>query len=175
MKLHQAQDLCLGVGILLLALLALLVIIPAGVDPPANIKIRALAPGFWPNIVMLFMAFMGLIIAVQGFLDYRSASATEQPRPADQLAPAIATLRVVTAIVMPTFIFIIWLNAYYWLLELLGFVAASMIAILAFTLLSGERRWRYVIPVSLVLPVLLYYFFTHVANVFIPLGLFEDW
>ena len=152
MKLHQAQDLCLGVGILLLALLALLVIIPAGVDPPANIKIRALAPGFWPNIVMLFMAFMGLIIAVQGFLDYRSASATEQPRPADQLAPAIATLRVVTAI-----------------------VAASMIAILAFTLLSGERRWRYVIPVSLVLPVLLYYFFTHVANVFIPLGLFEDW
>lgn len=156
MKAILNREILLGLSIVILALLALFIVIPAGVDPPSNMSLLALAPGFWPNVVMIFMAIIGVIVMLQGY--FKPPQATDESR---------SMLRAVVAIAM--------LFVYYGLLQQLGFVAASMLTILAFALLVGEWRLYYVVPLALLLPILLYYFFTHVAIVSIPLGVFEDW
>ena len=159
MKTTFNHDFILGITLFVLALLAIFVIIPAGIDSPGEVNIRALAPDFWPNIVMTFMAIIGLIIAIQA---YATGKKTNQKIPT-----GTRYWRAVSAIIL----FFI----YYWLLQTLGFVVASCIALLAFCLLAGERRLYYVIPLAVLLPLLLFYFFTHVAAVAIPLGISEDW
>ena len=159
MKTTFNNDFILGITLLVLALLAIFVIIPAGIDSPGEVNIRALAPDFWPNIVMTFMAIIGLIIAIQA---YTTGKKTKQKTPTDT-----RYWRAIIAIIL--------LFIYYWLLQRLGFVVASCIALLAFCLLAGERRLYYVMPLAVLLPLLLFYFFTHVATVAIPLGISEDW
>ena len=61
------------------------------------------------------------------------------------------------------------------LLEPLGFVAASMLAIIVLTVLGGERRAYVVLPVAILVPLGLYWFFTVAASVQIPMGYFESW
>lgn len=157
MKATTNREIILGLSIVVLALLALFIVIPAGVDPPSNMSLLALAPDFWPNVVMIFMALIGVIITLQGYVKQPRASSDESR----------SVLRAMVAIAM--------LFVYYGLLQQLGFVAASMLTMLAFALLVGEWRLYYVVPLALLLPILLYYFFTHVAIVSIPLGVFEDW
>ena len=38
---------------------------------------------------------------------------------------------------------------------------------------AGERRYRFFVPVAVLLPIVLYYFFTKIAAIPIPLGFFE--
>lgn len=159
MKTTLNNDFILGIALFVLALLAIFVIIPAGIDSPGDVNIRALAPDFWPNIVMTFLAIIGLIIAIQG---YATGKKTTQKTPIHT-----RYWRAVSAIIL--------LFIYYWLLQTLGFVIASCIALLAFCLLAGERRLYYVLPLAILLPLLLFYFFTHIATVAIPLGISEDW
>ena len=67
------------------------------------------------------------------------------------------------------------LAAYYAGLDRLGMVLTSMLALGLFMILGGERRPAVVILLSVSLPLALFVFFRFVANVFIPLGVFEGW
>ncbi len=48
-----------------------------------------------------------------------------------------------------------------------------MVAVVVFTALHGETRIQYYVPVAILGPVALYYFFLKVALVPMPLGVFE--
>jgi len=65
------------------------------------------------------------------------------------------------------------LAAYYIALEPLGFVLASTIALFVLLLLAGERSALALVSISLVLPITLHLFFTHVANIPIPSGVLQ--
>ncbi len=39
---------------------------------------------------------------------------------------------------------------------------------------TGETRWRLIVLIAIILPAVLYAFFVYVANVPMPLGLFEQ-
>jgi putative tricarboxylic transport membrane protein len=173
------SDLLFGLVIITATVLMATVVIPLGVDSPGNVDILALSPSFWPYIITSMMALIGVIMTLRAGLLLRTGTdvaATPHVEEAEtdpdtdgsrDYSFAQASRRVAMCLVI--------LFAYYLALEPLGFVAGSVLVIVALTLLTGERRAHVIAPVALLAPILLYLFFTHVAVVRIPLGLFEEW
>lgn len=60
--------------------------------------------------------------------------------------------------------------AYIWALKLVGFLPASPIYMAALIVLLGMRNWRYVVPLSLLFPIFLHYFFWVGLEVILPEG-----
>ena len=175
---HNAdREIGLGVAIVALALFGLFVAIPLGVDAPENIEVRPLAPDFWPFIVLVFAGLAGVVVALEGFFDRKRRIAAlaggaaikpgidiedkEQERP-----PAEAALRVAAAIG--------GLFMLYFALPYTGIVLGTMFLLLFMLRFTGERRWHVILPITILLPLLLYVFFVYVANVPMPLGIFEQ-
>ncbi len=152
----------LGVGIIAFACLGYFVVIPYGIDSPNSVPFLALAPAFWPNIIMGLLAFLGLVLLIQGISAAR-ASAGSGPRDGQVGA------RPVLALVAMALLFV-----YYLALQKLGFVAASMLILPVYMLLAGVRNYLLIALLSLGLPTGLYFFFTTVAKVALPLGVFES-
>ena len=147
-----------GIGVLLVGILVFFALIPYGIDQPENVKHAALAPNFWPKIIAAVIAAMGLLLAIN------PGRATEGESDGGAWTQRLPGLAVSLGS----------LFAFYFLIPSLGMVAAG--AALAFGLMvfAGERRWRLAIAVALGIPILLYVFFTHVASIRIPLGVFES-
>jgi uncharacterized membrane protein YidH (DUF202 family) len=166
---QHAKDILLGCLLALGFGLALWIFIPAAVPVPNSIKVAALSPDFWPKIIAVGLAIMGLILIVQGairLVRQRTAAEGRKPRKA-----ASATGR--RSVFLRTVGIMFGLLVYYQLVEPLGIVVSSMLAIVAFALLYGERRFKMLIPIAVLLPIGLYYFFVKVANIPMPLGFFD--
>lgn len=164
MMTSRGWDLVIGSGVVILALLGLLAIIPSGVVLPGGIDIAALSPDFWPQMVMIGMGLAGAIVLFQGL--FPAAGATNSDSDNESLSFGIATLKLVTAILS---VFV-----YYFAITYVGIVVSSCVVLLGLMMLGGERRYAILLPTAIILPVLLYYFFTYVANVPLPLGMFQS-
>lgn len=140
-------------------------LIPAGVNAPARVAVEALAPAFWPSIILWMTLILGAILLAEGVFEYFRPAPAAEKTDSEYLPVRDAVFRLGVAVV---FLFI-----YYFLIEVIGMVAASVLAILVFTWFSGERRYVIFVPVAILLPFGLYYFFTEVAHVPLPLGYFE--
>ncbi len=161
------NDLIFGSTVLGLALLMLFVGIPIGIESPGDVDILALAPTFWPNIIMALLALIGIIMVISSMMLLRAPEQADKDSEDQSYGPALALTRVIACIVV--------MFIYQALLEPLGFVAASMLAIIVLTVLGGERRAYVVLPVAILVPLGLYWFFTVAASVQIPMGYFESW
>ena len=53
-------------------------------------------------------------------------------------------------------------------------VVPGMVLIFTLMLFAGERRYMLALSIAVVTPLVLYFFFVHVANIPIPLGVFES-
>lgn len=167
----------LGVGIIAFALLGYFVVIPIGIDSPNSVPFLALAPAFWPNIIMALLALLGLVLMVQGVMAIR-ASAQQHSKMLSEPgidqnnssssdgAGAARPFLALSAMVL--------LFVYFAALQKLGFVAASMLILPVYMLMAGVRNYLLIGLLSLGLPVALYFFFTTVARVALPLGIFES-
>lgn len=167
------NDIFIGLFLVLIALLGLFVIIPNGVMSPGDVDIAALSPDFWPNIIMGGLAFAGATILLRGLIHQsqgkRPLLACPKRPGADPAADAgyMALLRVILCIA--------GMFLYYWSIQHIGIIVSSSLAIIAFTLLGGERRYGLQLAIAILLPLGLYYFFTYAANIPLPLGVFESW
>jgi len=61
--------------------------------------------------------------------------------------------------------------SYYLLLEPLGIIISSALAIVSCSLMYGERRYKYLLPLAILLPIGLYLFFFKVASIPMPQGI----
>lgn len=161
------KDIGLGLFLLAAALLMLFWIIPVGVQTPGSARNPILSPPFWPRLIMIALAGLSLIIIAQAAARIRRI----KKGLADEVAVTAAldasgAVKVVIAIAL--------LFVYYWSLTWGGLVVPSMLAILVFTALYGEKRFQYFAPAALLFPLAIYYFFTDIAQVPIPLGVFEN-
>lgn len=173
------KELYVGIGMLGLALAGWFIAIPAGIDLPASVEIRALSPDFWPHAVMILLGVCGIIVAVQAYFDTLRADANDETaatgggETADEIGgqaqvefdPIQRTLRVIAALV--------GLFCVYFAIPQIGIIAAGVLIILVSTFALGERRLKYTVPLAAILPISLYMFFVHVANIPMPLGVFE--
>ena len=175
MRSEDITDLAVSGVVIAFACLVLFVLIPAGIYDPGSIDVMALGPAFWPSVVCAFLGAMGLIVGVQALRRVRavrSGTVSGQgdgggPDAEEAEAAGFSPMRWLGALAL--------LAAYYAGLDRLGMVLTSMLALGLFMFLGGERRPVVVILISVLLPLALFAFFRFVANVFIPLGVFEGW
>jgi putative tricarboxylic transport membrane protein len=149
--------------------LVLWVLIPAAVPVPKSIKVAALSPDFWPKIIAAGLAIMGLVLIAQGMIRLVRERAETIEKTVTEAAPA-ADRR---SVFIRTVGIMVGLLVYYQIVEPLGIVVSSILAIMVFALIYDERRWKILIPVAVLMPTGLYYFFVKVANIPMPLGLFD--
>ncbi len=164
----KRRDLLAGAMFLILGILTLVVLIPAGVDSPGNVEISALSPEFWPSVIAIAVVIVAIFLLAESyFLKVPEVDADEDAEAEAQykLDTLPGTLRTVV-LMFALFLF-------YFALTTMGVVASSIILMLAMMLFFGERKWKFILPISLLLPIVLYLFFLHVAGVPMPLGIFE--
>ncbi len=165
----RLEDLIIGVSVVAAALTGILVLIPLGVQSPGSVDVAALSPDFWPRVIMIGLCLCGTLILAQGLFARDTAEdphiSLEHPVEHTHLPLAISIVRATSAV--------IGLFLYYYAIDRIGIILSSSLIILGLMLLGGERRWLLLAALSLLLPIALYYFFTLVANVPMPLGMFE--
>ena len=152
------RDLLAGASVLLIGILLVFVLIPIGVDEPSNVEFAALAPSYYPRFVGIAMMLLGLAIAVRSI--YRPVADDMLEVPESVLVyKAICAI----AIMFATAIFV----------SSVGFILVGAAALLALMLLAGERNPVIIAAAVIGLPLLLYFFFTKLANIPIPEGVLE--
>ncbi len=175
MTFRPSREIWIGAVLLLLATAAWLVIIPQGIVVPDGVEVRALSPDFWPLIVVAVAGLASIILLVQGIITWKKTAhrgaaqeldTHEGKAESDTVLPFGRSMRRVAAMLGALF-------AMYYAILQIGMVAATIPVLGFLTWFGGERRWKIIIPVATVLPLALYFFFVHVANVPIPLGVFE--
>ena len=168
-----------GIGVLVLGLLVFFVLIPRGVDQPGNVEHAALAPDFWPRIIAVVIALMGLLLAVRpaqeddGEKGVSESGAGESSGIGEGSGGGEAVVhwpqRLPGLAVTLGALF-----AFYFLIPFLGMVASGAALIFGLMVYAGERRWPRVAAIAVGVPVALYLFFVYVASIPIPLGVFES-
>ena len=167
MRPDQKRDYFSGAVFLIVSLLAVLVIIPAGVTVPSTVQIAALSPDFWPKVIAGFAGLASIFLIFETW---------KMPAPPDEedaeeaaqykLDTMPATLRAVVLVVA--------LFLFYASLTTVGVVAASVVLMFAMMLFFGERKIALIAALSIFVPVILYLFFRYIASVPIPLGIFGN-
>ena len=149
----------LGLGACLVALFLVLVGIPGWVSSPSNVSNIILSPTFWPYTLAGLTGLVGLGL----LLASRSARADPDPEAegnVDGKGPfrlgAMAVIMVITMFALPR----------------LGMVWTSMIVFAVTAFLLRTRHPVTALICAVVVPLLLYAFFAHVAGVAIPHGNF---
>ena len=162
-------DAILGAVLVFVCGLLLSVIIPLGVQLPKSNKVLALSPDFWIKIIVWTTLALGVNILIRGIRKSRLEMTPDEVAAVEEDLEHRhpmnrAILSAVTAIA--------GLFVYFFLIKWIGMVAASILAMIGFTLLCGERRYKIALPLAVLLPVGLYYFFLKVASIPMPLGIF---
>ncbi|MFT5505817.1 MAG: putative tricarboxylic transport membrane protein [Gammaproteobacteria bacterium] len=149
-----------GSGVLVIGLVLFFGLIPIGIDSPSNLDHITLFPDFWPRIISAIFALTGFIILVKP-----GAPPTNTE---DDIDPSSWSSRIPRLVIVLSTLF-----AFYFLIEYLGMVVPGILVIFGMMWFAGERRYILMGSIAVAVPVMLYVFFVHVANIPIPLGLFE--
>lgn len=164
------SDAILGALLSVGALFMLFVIVPISVQVPKSNKVLALSPDFWIKIILWFMLFLGVQILYQGL---KTAKELLDDEEIETIEEAKARSHPMGHSILMVLIAIANLFVYFFLIDWLGMVIASFVSVITFALLCGERRIKIILPIAVILPIGLYYFFLKVAHIPMPLGIFE--
>lgn len=154
---HRALQLRLGIGAVLAALFLVTYAIPAWVSSPSNVRNIVLSPLFWPYILAGLTALIGLGLVFAGWQEAQGAPVNDpisDPGAGALRLGAFAVLTIVT----------------FWVMPHLGMVWTSMLAFVALAFLVRTRHPATAFICAVVVPLILYAFFAHVASVAIPQG-----
>lgn len=153
LRIHSS--LWLGVGMLVFALFLVEFLIPTWVITPGNVRKIVLSPDFWPYIVAALLGIGGAILLLQYYFVTRPQKISEEHEDVPGGNMRIVLIAVLMAI-------------YYLLLPYIGMILASVLAYVAFIAVIGLPRKVAAAIIAVVLPLLLFGFFDHVAGVPIP-------
>ena len=183
-----AADIAAGVLLSGIALLLLFVLIPYGVDAPRKVKFAALHPAYYPRIVSWCLLIFGCATLVVAFrkkisaqassfddpIDSTTASGSDTINPANALVSEVKDKttgqRVFSLAILSTVFACVT-----FFLPTLGFPLTTALTLLVVMPLAGEYRVWLILTVAVCLPMLLYLFFSKVANIPIPGGVLDPW
>jgi putative tricarboxylic transport membrane protein len=175
----RQQSISVGLFSLGLGLLLHFWLIPNFISVPGNMARAVLSPAFWPEILAVMAMLAGVFVLVGAFKQSSETQASDASPSCDAPAEESSTASSQQALdqeVSPqsdlirllTFVVAMALYAKY--LDYLGMALASVLMLLVSFYLLGEKRVGLVLSVSILLPLVLYAFFLHVAGVSIPQG-----
>lgn len=161
----KTRDVWLAFGVIAFGLFLLLFAIPNYVNSPSNVPTLVLSPAFWPTIIAAIVIVLGVMLLLSRL--FITAGPTSDADAALELSREEVTLAWVrlaaSAAVMVGLVFAT---------PILGMVLATAIAFALFALIVVTPRPVTSIIVAIVLPLVLYAFFAHVAGVSVPQGNF---
>jgi len=155
----------LGIIALLCAAFLAFIAIPYWVSSPSNIRNIVLAPTFWPYALSGMLALIGLGLLVSPAVippaPEQKSDESISPDTEQTVAPwlrllGMAVIMVLTMFALPT----------------LGMVWTSMLVFLLCAFMFQTRYPITAIICAVIIPLVLYAFFAHVAGVAIPQGEF---
>jgi putative tricarboxylic transport membrane protein len=150
---------CLAISLLLL---------PQAVGLP-KLPIVPIGPGFYPIIVLVFMALASAILLLQDALAQRRAGPSVGDEQAAQPRRAYGLVAAAFAIVA----------AYIALLPLLGFRIATALFVIAFQMALERpttlRQWAVLMAIALGTSAVTYAVFNHYLLVLLPRGAWTGW
>ncbi len=152
------RDFWSGLVFLLFGVVLIVFLIPSGVVEPKRIKFAVLSPSYYPRIIAIAMSIIGLAICIG------SLRGTD-----DDFVTSSIDLNAMGKVV--TVFIVLFATAY--ALPHAGFVLASAVALVVLMALAGERNPFIVVGVAIILPIVLYLFFTKLASVPIPGGILD--
>jgi hypothetical protein len=155
---HTRTQIGIGVAAIAAALLLTVFAIPAFVSSPSNVRNVILSPLFWPYCLagLTALAGLGLIATAR-----HSVAPEDAGTPDDDQPGALARLAGMAVI----------MGLYMVALPRLGMVWTSMIAFVAVAFLIKTHHPKTALACGILVPLVLYAFFAHVAGVAIPQGL----
>lgn len=158
----KSLHLRVGIATVLAAVFLAAYAIPHFVFSPSNVRNIILSPAFWPYVLAGLTALVGLGLIATAFLSDLTGFDTEPE--IDYSAGAAPWMRLAgLAVIMG----LIMLG-----LPTLGMVWTCMLAFVACAFLFRTRHPVAALVCAVVVPLLLYAFFAHVAGVAIPQGEF---
>ena len=148
------RDFYSGLIFIALGIALLTILVPMGIVEPRKVRFAALSPSYYPRIVAGTLLLLGLAVAWRSRREgVAEPASTRHPNARTRIACFIALL-----------------GAYALLLPWLGFVAAGSLGLLTAFWIAGERRLRLILPLAVLVPLMLYFFFLKVALIPIPTG-----
>jgi hypothetical protein len=151
-----------GLVTLLLSLLLLFVAIPFGITSPSNISKIVLSPVFWPQVLSILLGITGVALMASANDDNVNNNIDDDEHLKVSTAGGFKRL----------FLMGILMGAYIVAIPKLGLVWTSMIAFVALSVLIKSSHPRTAIIAAVIIPLVLYLFFAHVAGMSIPQGEF---
>ncbi|HKL44738.1 MAG TPA: tripartite tricarboxylate transporter TctB family protein [Roseovarius sp.] len=158
---QKSLHLRLGTVVVLCALFLVFYAIPSFVFAPSNVGNIVLSPLFWPFVLAGLAGLVGAGLLASGVSSddtpFEDADTGPSDGPAGWLRLlGLATIMVLVMVALPR----------------LGMVWTSMLAFVACAFLFRTRHPMIAVICAIVVPLLLYAFFAHVAGVAIPQGHF---
>ena len=149
----------LGVCTLIFSVFYAFYAIPNWVYSPSNIRNIVLSPTFWPYVLAGILAIAGIALIV-----------TKQTPSSDEDVPTTAIVGARPYVRLLILAFIMALTMY--LLPRLGMVWTTMLTFVSTAFFFGTRYPKAAVISAVLVPLILYAFFAHVAGVAIPQGNF---
>ncbi|NNJ73821.1 MAG: tripartite tricarboxylate transporter TctB family protein [Anderseniella sp.] len=148
----------LGIGAIAASVFLIAIAIPFWVSSPSNVRNIILSPIFWPNVLAAITGLIGVGLIVTSIVRPRPATSaasdvTDRPAAFRRLA-IMAVIMVATVLVMPR----------------VGLVWTAMVTFVATAFLVKTKHPRTAMVCAVLIPLVLYVFFAHIAGVAIPQG-----
>jgi hypothetical protein len=130
-----------------------------------------MSPDFFPKTVSLFLIFMSLLFGFQTLILRKKRRHIPTPETPPESAHNetigwVPFVKVLSAILL--------LFLYYLSVVWIGILPASILFLFVFSILYGERRFKITVPLAVSLSVIIYLFFTKIAKIPLPNGVFFD-
>lgn len=153
--LSRPIELGLSLFVILFAVFLWLVLIPVGIDAPSSMRSAFLSPRFWPTILAAGLLLLGLGLGVVTF--------RRKPRDRHE---------VFDPFTRPEYLrlagFGVLLAGYFEAISWIGMIWASAACFALVVFLTGARNKTVGLACALLLPIVLFGFFYHIAGVNIP-------
>lgn len=156
MMTRSSNDIWIGAGLCLFSVLLLVYFIPEYVVTPKNVRNPVLSPQFWPEIIAYAILILGATTSLLGFFGNADSCKTDEPRNPHGLMRLLGVAGV--------------LAGYYLLIPSLGMIWTSVLAYGTLAIIFSTRHRLAAALAAVILPIVLFAFFSHIAGVPIPQG-----
>lgn len=116
-------------------------------------KLGSFGPSFFPKLVLILLAILSISLLIKGIVSLKT----------DKTKIKFNARKVIRVI-----IYIILLIIYINLFFITGFIISTIFFLIIGQYLFGTRNWFKIIGISIITPIILYYFFTVLFNIPLP-------
>src|SRR5690625_3944213 len=118
-------------------------------------SLGSFGPSFFPKLVLITLAILSLSLLIKGIVSLKT----------DKTKININVKKIIR-VVFYIFLLIIYINLFF----ITGFIMSTILFLIISQYLFGVRNWMKIIIISIITPILLYYFFTGLFNIPISSG-----